>query len=256
MVFNRKKCNRCNKKISNKYNFCPYCGNPLKGKFDKNEIEDYGLLGKTDEFENTIEGEIVLPKGIEKIMNSLLKNFDIQIKAQLENPFEEELNNKNIDNIKKDSSKHYSQRDNKMKLPSFNINFSNLDNFDSKINLSPAKISIYQNPNKENFLNDEKIAKLTNKTFSKEQIEKFLKLKKQEPKSEIRRFSNSVIYELEIPKVKSIEDISIINLENSIELKAIGEDTAYTKIIPLKFPIKNYILSDGKLILEFSLNHE
>ena len=81
-------------------------------------------------------------------------------------------------------------------------------------------------------------------------LKKFSKLPKNEPKTNVRRFSDKVIYEINIPGVKSIKDVSIIKLENNIEIKAITKDKAYNKLIPFNFPITDYNFSRGKLILE------
>jgi HSP20 family molecular chaperone IbpA len=80
-------------------------------------------------------------------------------------------------------------------------------------------------------------------------------LERKEPKTNIRRLSNRVVYELEMPGVESLEDISIIKLENSIEIKAISKNKAYVKVIPINLPITNYNLSEGKLILELGIKN-
>ena len=47
-------------------------------------------------------------------------------------------------------------------------------------------------------------------------IKKFSSLKKEEPKTDLRRLSNRMIYELEMPEVHSINDVSIVKLETTI----------------------------------------
>jgi HSP20 family molecular chaperone IbpA len=81
-------------------------------------------------------------------------------------------------------------------------------------------------------------------------LKNFTKLKQHEPKTNIRRLSDKVVYEIDLPEVKSIEDVSINQLENSIEIKAVTEDKAYSKIIQIALPIINYDLVKEKLILE------
>lgn len=48
MFFRKKnneiKCNQCNKKINDRFNYCPHCGAPMID----NDNEDYGMLGKKD----------------------------------------------------------------------------------------------------------------------------------------------------------------------------------------------------------------
>ena len=79
---------------------------------------------------------------------------------------------------------------------------------------------------------------------------KFAGLLKKEPETNIRRLSNKVVYEIKLPGVKSVKDVSIIQLENSIEIKALADKKVFYKIIPINLPINNYNLSSGILTLE------
>ena len=81
-------------------------------------------------------------------------------------------------------------------------------------------------------------------------FERFSKLKKFVPNSKVRRIGNKVIYELEVPGVKDIEDILINRLENSIEIKALAKDISYSKILNVNLPIIRYGLDNGNLVLE------
>ncbi len=81
-------------------------------------------------------------------------------------------------------------------------------------------------------------------------LKDFSKYPKHEPKTNIKRIENKLVYELNIPEVKSLKDVSIQKLENSIEIKAISKNKAYKKIIPFNLPILNYELSKDKLVLE------
>ena len=85
MFFKKKsdkdKCGNCNLRVSEKFSFCPYCGeNLIDGeKF----AEDYGLLGKGKEFsdvQNESSGFGITDKLIGSLMNSLMKNLDKQFK--------------------------------------------------------------------------------------------------------------------------------------------------------------------------------
>ncbi len=86
--------------------------------------------------------------------------------------------------------------------------------------------------------------------FSDENLEKWKKIKKKEPKSKLKRVDNKIEYEVEVPGVKSIKDISIIKLENSLEVKAVSEKTGYLKRIQIDLPLKKYSLVKGILTLE------
>lgn len=98
-----------------------------------------------------------------------------------------------------------------------------------------------------------KIVKKIPGQFSEEDAKRFSKLEKQEPKTSIKRLSNRLIYEIEMPEVQSLKDISIIRLESSIEIRAIGKTKAYFKKISLNMPIINYIFDEEKLVLEFAV---
>lgn len=91
--------------------------------------------------------------------------------------------------------------------------------------------------------------------FSSENLKKYKSLKKIEPKSSLKRIEDKIKYEIEIPEVNSIKDISIIKLENSIEVKAVGKDKGYLKTIPIDLPLKKYSLLKGILTLELDTAH-
>lgn len=202
----KKRCQRCNKKISKKYNFCPYCGEEIE-----TSEEGFGILGKNDINEETlIHGGIKLPMGLDTIFNSLLEILNGEIE-RAEPPKK---------SIKKNG---------------ISISISTFGNY-------PPGLKIKET-------GEEKL-KFEQKFFDKEKAQKFSQLKREEPKTKVRRLSNKVVYELEMPEVKDIKDVSIVKLEKSIEIKAIGEKKSYMKVIPINLPIKNWGLSGGKLIVE------
>ena len=131
-------------------------------------------------------------------------------------------------------------------------------NFELYINgkrISPDKIKITKKPLNQNFqnkrlLNKEQIEQTSapnsnNPTFTTKVKENFQKLPKKQPETNVRRFSNKVVYEIDIPGVESIKDVSISQLENSIEIKAVAKKNAYEKIIPIGLPISKYDFSKG-----------
>jgi hypothetical protein len=219
-MFKRIKCKRCGEKIKSKYSFCPGCGNRVN---QENE-EDYGLLGKNDFKE--IENELKLPFGMNSILNSLINNLEVNV-HDVSDKIERDLNSP--------------------KKRAISISISRVGGGKPNIKFSES--------NQEKIEKEKIKEKLQKNYFTSEKIKKFSSLKKEEPKTDLRRLSNRVIYELEMPKVHSIDDISIVKLENSIEIKAIGKDVGYTKIIPISLPIKNYEFSKGKLVLELGLKH-
>ena len=226
-MFNKKECNKCRRKIEEKYSFCPYCGN----RFDSNKEngEDWGMLGKNDFMPSM--NEIKLPMGLNALFNSIMKNLTKEFDEQLnKNYFQGE--SKQPKNVKRDG---------------ISISISTFGN-------GPPKIKVTQMGEKPKLQVQEEIKeKIKQDTFTKEKIKKFASMKKEEPKTDVRRFSNKMIYEIEMPGVKSLDDISIIKLESSIEIKAVAKGKSYLKNIPINLPIINYNLSEGKLILELAI---
>jgi len=76
----------------------------------------------------------------------------------------------------------------------------------------------------------QEVKKISRREFGKEQLKKISELPKKEPKTILKRLGDKIIYEIEMPEVKSLNDVLINNLENSIEIKAIGEKLIYSKI--------------------------
>ena len=217
-MFNKKKCKNCGEKISNSYNFCPYCRVPLIDSFDN---EDFGILGRNDSTE-----EIKLPLGFNHLFNSLIKNMNTQFK-ELESQAKKE------------------QKKSEVKKGGISISISTSGT-------RPPEIKVTSFGNIPKFKEKEKqIAKKANAIkLPLSDSKKFSGMPKKEPETNIRRLSNKVVYEINMPGVKSMEDVSIIQLENSIEIKAFAKDKVFHKIIPINLPISDYNLSKGKLVLE------
>jgi HSP20 family molecular chaperone IbpA len=213
-MFKKKKCSKCNEKINSKYDFCPYCGNSFTEK------ENWGMLGKNDLSEQSTNLQNNIFGGMGGgILNKMLGNA----MKMLEKEMQKEMNNT------------------QQPIPK--------NNFELIINgkrVDPKNIKVSQSP----IIQKQVIKKAPSINFSDKDSKKFSSLKKEEPETNIRRLSNKIIYELKLPGIKSLKDISIIKLENSIEIKAISEDKAYLKIISVNLPLLNYNFSEEKLILE------
>jgi hypothetical protein len=69
------KCPSCSKRIRKKFDFCPWCGIPLR---ENRERQDFGMLGKNDNSvnNNMMGQQIKLPFGLEKMMGSLVKQIE------------------------------------------------------------------------------------------------------------------------------------------------------------------------------------
>ncbi len=215
-----KKCSNCEKKFSKEYDFCPYCGRNASSNSKK---EDYGLLGKEDDFNlNNMQ----LPFGFNTLFNSLVKELDKQFK-ELDKAIDKETGKKTKKSGISISISSFGDKTPEIKVKTFGA--------------MPA-------------INQTKLVKqvpmIHTQKISDENVRKLTSLPRQEATATVRRLSNKLVYEIEIPGVKSLKDIFINELENSIEVKAIGKDKSYSKLIPVKFPIKKYSLKDEKLILE------
>ncbi len=229
-MFGKKKCKRCGKSVNKDDSFCSSCGLSLKS-FEK---EEWGMLGRED----TLFPEMNMP-GFNMIFNSLMKDFGSQFKV-----IEDELK-KNIQKAPMGEKKGIS------------ISISTSGNNPPKIRINDlsgkplGQQVIKQNTQEQSDKKREKV----NVFLSEDKAKKFSSLMQEEPLTKVRRLSNKVIYEVELPGVNSINDISILQLEKSIELKAISKKKAYKKVIPIDFPIKNYKFSKEKLILELGVKN-
>lgn len=217
-MFNKKKCPKCGEGIKEKFGFCPSCGNKL------DEGNNWGMIGQNDVPQNT-ESLSNLPFGggiLNKMIGSAMKMMEQEMQKNMSQPknFKPKTNLQLYVNGKK-------------------INLGN--NLQQPIKKAPTKKST---------------KKLISLPFSKENLKKFSNLPREELKTKIRRLSDKIIYEIEMPEVKSIKDISISQLESSIEIKAIGKTKSYFKTIQIGLPIINYNFSTKKLILELDSKSE
>jgi len=224
-MFKKKSCKYCNNKINSKDSFCPSCGNPLK---NKSNSKDWGMLGK-DDFVNQPQNP----------MDSLFGGFNGTMLNKMLGSAMKMLEKE----MKKETVKQ-------QKNPDMKTNF--------KLSINGKEVDLGQNNFMEqpNTITPKKpIKEIKPIRFTKEKQQKFVKLKKLEPETHIRRLSNKVIYEIKLPTVQSIKDVSISRLESSIEIKAIAKTKAFHKLIPISLPITNYNFSKGKLILELEVKN-
>lgn len=218
-MFGKKECKKCGERISKKYLFCPHCGNFLSKKKRK---EDFGMLGEDDfiseleNFQNSVFGGTG-KKVIGKMLESTMK--------MLEKEMKKEFKRKNNEDVKNPRTNFQ-----------LFINGKRIDNFQEN---KP----IQQKAKKQK-------KEISSNNLPQNHLKKFSKLPKNKPKTNVRRLSDKVIYEINIPGVKSIKDVSITKLEDNIEIRAIAKDKAYNKLIPINFPITDYNFSRGKLVLE------
>jgi len=70
----KRKCPGCAKKVDKSFSYCPHCGTPFKARKEK---EDFGLIGRDDM--NDAQPQPTLPFGMEKMVNSLIKQLEKQM---------------------------------------------------------------------------------------------------------------------------------------------------------------------------------
>lgn len=229
-MFN-KKCPRCGRKIAKEYDFCPYCGNDFRWEKRIEKERDYGFLGKDDELFQAQDFNIRMPFGFNSLFNSLLKEVDKQFRElDKEMAREKQEKAKKVPEIRKSGI-------------SISISMSGKNKPDIKISGYGPEFSEFEREIKE--------VKIPKNKITDEEARKLAKLPRKEAKTEVRRFSNKIVYEIDLPGIKNLKDVIINKLENSVEIKAFAKDTAYFKLLPINLPILNYKLEDSKLILEF-----
>ncbi len=91
------------------------------------------------------------------------------------------------------------------------------------------------------------------RSVSQEQIKRMNGLPRVEAKSDVRRLSDKVVYELKTPDVSSVEDVFVSKVESGYEVKAIGKNKVYVNTFSLDLPLKGFALDERGLTVEFSL---
>lgn len=210
-MFNKRKCPKCKSKIEKDFDFCPYCGNRF------NEVgEDWGMLGKNDIAQNQNPFETQGFGILNKMLGSAMKMLEKE--------------------MQKETSK----------TPKQSMPRTNFELYINGKKINPSNIQVTRKPIKQT----PKQPTRHQKEFSAENLKKLSKLPRKEPTTNVKRFADKLIYEIKVPGVKSIKDVSIVQLENSIEVKAISKTKVYSKLIPLSLPIINYRLEENILVLE------
>ena len=75
----KQKCPGCGEKINKKFNYCPYCRHSFK---KQKEEDNFGMLGLDDfvsDMDAGLGNEIKLPLGLNKLMNSLMKQLEKEL---------------------------------------------------------------------------------------------------------------------------------------------------------------------------------
>jgi hypothetical protein len=243
MIRKKRRCPKCGEEVEKKFSYCPYCG----FNFERLDNEKtYGLLGKND-LDDSFDNLNPFTKGMpfSNILGSLMQEFEKQFKEM-----DREIGKK----IKKTE---FSKKSFGPKSTGFSINISNSSGKQPEI-----RIRSFGDPNFKKLLEGnisqkeleedyEKEKKLPQTKISETKLKKLASLPKQEAETQIRRLGNKIIYEINLPGVKSMKEVFLSKLENSVEIKAFSKDKGYFKLIPSNLPIKKYNLRNEKLVIEF-----
>ena len=185
------KCFKCNERVKKKHNFCPYCGTNLN---ESEASEDYGFLGKMDDL------DFKLPFGFNMLVKPLMKELTKQM-MELDKELKKQPNESNNTNPSKRFTIHIG-------IPGsqpIKINTGN----NSQIVAKPMQLNLPK--------------------ISGTNLNKAKDFPRKEPTTNVRRLSDKVIYEIEIPGVDSVEKVNLSVLEEGLEIKAIGDKVVYTK---------------------------
>lgn len=91
--------------------------------------------------------------------------------------------------------------------------------------------------------------------LSEEQMKRMAGVPRIEAKSEIRRLSDRVVYDLKAPGIDSLDDVFVSKVESGYEIKAIGKDKVYINSVQVDLPLKSYTLHEKGLTVEFGTSH-
>ncbi len=120
---------------------------------------------------------------------------------------------------------------------------------DPQIKQTPNSINIKIGPQGKSQKREER--KVT-RSISEDQIKKMADMPRTTAKTAVKRLSDKIVYELNIPGIASPEDIFISKLESGYEIKAIGGNKkVYVNSLPVNLPIKSLAINADKLYVEF-----
>jgi hypothetical protein len=91
------------------------------------------------------------------------------------------------------------------------------------------------------------------RVVSDDQVKRMAGVPRVEAKTEVRRLSDKVLYELKAPGIGSVEDVFVSKVESGYEVKAIGKNKVYINSLQVDLPLKSYTVHDKGLTVEFGL---
>ncbi len=214
------KCSHCGKRVRKSHGFCPSCGVNLK-KSDGS----YGFLGREDYPDDGMDFK--LPFGFNVLLKPLMKELNKQM-VELDKE------------MKREAQKSQGEGNNSRTTFSIHIGMPGK---------KPMKL------NNSSFGNTAQISEEKNKLslpkIEPKDLKKAKGFPREEPKTNVRRLSDRVSYEIELPGVAGIEDVNIDKFESGMEVKAVSKGKVFVKTLELDLPLKDYLFDEGKLVLDF-----
>ena len=222
MLGRKKTCGRCGSKSSARYEFCPYCGSVLDESAKKEREAD-------NLFDSDFSDFLTPKMNMGFPINSLFKALDSQMKA-----------------LDKEMPRGFDEKQNPIRNGiSISISSTGGQPVIKVRNLGQGQGG-EMHAVQRNIEREKPMRKIN---LSEKEAERISRLPKEEPGTSVRRLSNKVIYEIDLPGVKE-NDIIINRLQNSIEIKAFTKDKAFFKLIPVALPLLKYYMDKEKLVLE------
>lgn len=98
-----------------------------------------------------------------------------------------------------------------------------------------------------------KISQPKVKSLTEEQALRMADMPRAMAKTNIKRLSDKVVYELAAQGIQSTQDVFVSKLESGYEIKAIGKNKVYVNSLPINLPLKSYSIGEKGITLEFDL---
>ncbi|MBW6461869.1 MAG: zinc ribbon domain-containing protein [DPANN group archaeon] len=230
-------CHKCGKMVEDHWDFCPSCGSsvikPIKFKRPSSVLPLDNLV---DSFKRQFDE---INKFMERDLHGLEKDFEVFNLRSEKNP-------KIIRNGFSVSISSGTGQKPKIDIKTFgDIDKTKLaEEFKKNLGLKGVNIN-------------DAIIKSTIPNLPEEQLlNKKIPSVTEEPKTDIKRLSDKIVIDIELPDIESDKNIIVNMLSSSIELKAIGKKKMYFKImqIPKGWTLISKKFKDRILKLEFQPN--
>jgi HSP20 family molecular chaperone IbpA len=211
MFGKKKKCPKCGKTVQEDWDFCPYCGYPLKEKYKEEIFEEEFDLENVDKIFNRMEKEfeefLKFPTFKIPRIKAPSQGFSgISITIHTGTGMKPKIDVKTYGEYKK------LEPEIKKKL-GIKVPVEEVEEEEYEKEYKPPKVT-------------------------------------EEPEAKISTQGKKVLIEIKLPDVEKEEDIQIKKLEQSIEIRAKAKDKLYFKLLPITGKILSKSFEDHVLRIE------